>query len=559
MKKNYKILLFSLGILFLGSLNIQAQNTWINEIHYDNSGGDVGEFIEVVLENAGSYTLSDFTVTLYNGNNGSSYGTPKSLDEFTVGINTNNFTIFYYTFPSNGIQNGAPDGMALDYQGTLITGQFLSYEGTFTGVGGPADGVTSTDIGVAESSSTQIGESLQLSGSGSAYGDFTWQPPAAETPGLENNNQTLGGALDPEPDNYPTAFVADGSGLTIELTWTDAVGGQLPSGYVIIASDQNNIVAPVDGVALTDDGDLSDGTGVMNISYGVEFYAFKHLLSETTYYFEIYPYTNGGANIDYKNDGTPPATEANTDYAINVEYFEVDLGTWTEYSVIGDQVWHQDSYGGSTYAKVSGYSGGSNENEDWLISPSLNLDLYHDEVFNFSSAMNYTGNVLEVLYSDNYDGVSDPNSAVWMPLNAELSAGSWVWTGSGDVDLSGINGSNIYLAFKYTSTDSQSSTWEIDDILITGLPNVGINNPALNDIKVNVFPNPAFDEFNVTLPQDDIYKLDIYSLNGKVVKSALVQGSIFKTDISDLDKGVYFIRISSVNTKNISTKKLIVL
>ena len=52
-------------------------------------------------------------------------------------------------YPSNGIQNGSPDGIALvDASGAVM--QFLSYEGTLTAVGGPADGLTSTDIGVSE-------------------------------------------------------------------------------------------------------------------------------------------------------------------------------------------------------------------------------------------------------------------------------------------------------------------------------------------------------------------------------------------------------------------------
>jgi hypothetical protein len=58
--------------------------------------------------------------------------------------------------------------------------QFLSYEGTMTAKGGAADGMTSTDIGVSETSVT-TGYSLQLSGTGSNYGDFTWQNAAQNT------------------------------------------------------------------------------------------------------------------------------------------------------------------------------------------------------------------------------------------------------------------------------------------------------------------------------------------------------------------------------------------
>lgn len=187
MKKN---LLFITMFSFLW-ISLLGQNAWVNEVHYDNDLGDVGEFMEVVIENPGSYSLADFSIVLYNGNGGASYDT-KTLDLFTVGNTSGNFTFFSYTYPSNGIQNGAPDGFALSYQGTAISGQFLSYEGTFTAVDGPASGMTSTDIGVMEPGNTAVGQSLQLSGNGASYSDFVWNEPAAETPGALNNSQTFG-------------------------------------------------------------------------------------------------------------------------------------------------------------------------------------------------------------------------------------------------------------------------------------------------------------------------------------------------------------------------------
>ncbi|HEY9115564.1 MAG TPA: lamin tail domain-containing protein [Bacteroidales bacterium] len=187
MKKN---LLF-IAILSFFWLAVQGQNAYVNEIHYDNAGTDANEFVEVVVENPGTYALSDFAVVLYNGNGGASYDT-KTLDVFTVGNTSGNFTFYTYVYPSNGIQNGPPDGFALTYQGTVISGQFLSYEGTFTATSGPANGMTSVDIGVAELGTDAVGLSLQLSGTATAYSGFTWNAPATETPGALNNNQTFG-------------------------------------------------------------------------------------------------------------------------------------------------------------------------------------------------------------------------------------------------------------------------------------------------------------------------------------------------------------------------------
>ena len=75
--------------------------------------------------------------------------------------------------------------------------QFLSYEGSFEATDGPADGMVSDDIGVSESGSTPVGYSLQLTGTGSSYGDFSWAAAAANTFGAPNNTgQTFSGSGD---------------------------------------------------------------------------------------------------------------------------------------------------------------------------------------------------------------------------------------------------------------------------------------------------------------------------------------------------------------------------
>ena len=73
----------------------------------------------------------------------------------------NGFGTVVINYPVNGIQNGSPDGLALVGPGDAVM-QFLSYEGTLVAVGGPADGMTSTDIGVNEPYTTPVGQSLQL-------------------------------------------------------------------------------------------------------------------------------------------------------------------------------------------------------------------------------------------------------------------------------------------------------------------------------------------------------------------------------------------------------------
>lgn len=161
-----------------------GQDPWINEIHYDNSGTDSNEGIEIAAP-AGT-DLSCYNLVLYNGGTSTSYAT-INLSGIVPDEGCGYGTIW---FPIAPIQNGAPDGIALIDCGSSVI-QFLSYEGVLTATSGPANGMTSTDIGVSETSITGTTESLQLTGTGSSYGDFTWQSPSASSNGSLNVGQSI--------------------------------------------------------------------------------------------------------------------------------------------------------------------------------------------------------------------------------------------------------------------------------------------------------------------------------------------------------------------------------
>lgn len=173
-----------------------SSDVFINEFHYDNSGNDVGEFIEVVVGPA--FLGATPSIQLYNGNNGRSYGSRISLDEFTPGpSNTPGLPTLYFKEIS-GIQNGAPDGLALAIDG--VVREFLSYEGTFTAVDGIAAGMTSNPVGVAQGPSTPVGQqSISRTGSGKIAEEFEWQiQPGNHTPGEINIGQSFGASPEPQ-------------------------------------------------------------------------------------------------------------------------------------------------------------------------------------------------------------------------------------------------------------------------------------------------------------------------------------------------------------------------
>ncbi|RLD49227.1 MAG: hypothetical protein DRI88_00930 [Bacteroidetes bacterium] len=558
MKKIY------LTILFMGLfvLVIRAQNIWTNEFHYDNVSTDENEFIEVVLEDAGSYSLSDFAVTLYNGNNGESYDT-KTLDQFTMGDVEGDFTIYYYDYPSNGIQNGESDGIALSYQDVLIAGQFISYEGTLTAIGGPADGETSVDIGVSESG-VESDQSLQLSGTGDQYAAFTWQEPALNTKGQLNNNQTFGGYTpDPEPSNYPTAFAGAAQGMKINLTWTDATGEQLPAAYIVYGTTGDTFPVPEDGTPVTDDTDFSDGEVALNVPFGDEGCSFN-VDPNTSYSFTIYPYTNAGEYIDFKTDETAPVTDVmSANYiVVSSEEFSNALNTWswTPYDVNGDEEWvWEENYGNPPgSAKMSGHTDANYPNEDWLISPELDLHSYMEVFFSFDHARNFaTNDGLSVLVSSDYDGTSDPSvNGTWIDITNMFTFpenGTWVFSPAGEAEVVEHSGANTYFAFRYISTVEDAATWEVDNALVYGIISVGVE--EIMKENISVYPNPATDRLNIVCPLQG--QLRITNITGQVVLQKALNSGVNTVNVSAFEPGLYVVQFTG-EEGNTSTQKLMI-
>jgi hypothetical protein len=99
----------------------------VNEIHYDNVGVDTGEAVEV--DGPAGAALGGYLVVLYNGNGGTAYNTVTLSGSLPASCGARGVTTV--TYPQDGIQNGAPDGVAIiDATGVVL--DFVSYEGVFT-------------------------------------------------------------------------------------------------------------------------------------------------------------------------------------------------------------------------------------------------------------------------------------------------------------------------------------------------------------------------------------------------------------------------------------------
>ena len=352
---------------------------------------------------------------------------------------------------------------------------------------------------------------------------------------------------DPEPTNYPTNFAAFVNGTEVGLTWTDAVGGQLPHKYVVIAF-LGGVTVPTDGIA------IADSDMAKNVNYGAQFVEFDGLQGGNTYHFAIFPYTNSGANIDYKTDDGYPMVTVTTEFVETLlfEDFDEDLGVFTAYDMYGDQGWHQGTYQGTTYAVCNGYANQTyNENEDWLISPAISSNGYQDAILSFRTAMKFEGDPLQVKVSIDYDGQSEPTDFEWVDITDafDYSTGNYEWVESGEVNVysaMGYGGQNyhpdFYVAFVYKSSSEAASSWEIDYVKVVSYGAVSVEE---NNQTIGLYPNPAREQVSFTLESDA--QVSIFDMTGRKVSETNVAAGQAQLDVNELVNGVYFVNFRFAN------------
>jgi len=277
----------------------------------------------------------------------------------------------------------------------------------------------------------------------------------------------------------------------------------------------------------------------------------------TTVYYEVYAEDNEGGETtssEMSYTVTDPATST-LPYA---QPFDTDLGATYTYSVLGDtKEWQWDEFDGNGYASMNGYDSNETE-EDWLILPGFNLDEYSNEFMTFETWYNYgtdnENNYLKLLYSTDYEGIGDPTSATWTELTYNQPESSQTWASSGEIDLSGIDGSQVYIAFKYRYEDDMYRLWEVDNIVI--------EEQTPDPVLTVLVPNGGEvwelgSTQDITWSSDNLtgnVKIELVGDETTVITESTEDDGIYEWDIpSDLTPADnYIVRITSVDDEAIN-------
>jgi hypothetical protein len=310
---------------------------------------------------------------------------------------------------------------------------------------------------------------------------------------------TSGGSGDVTPPSLTTlsplnAATNVSQSPTLQLTFNETVQKGTGNIFIKLLSDNSTVQT----IAVTD--------AAVTINNTIATISINTLSANTGYYIEV----DAGAFEDlaandyagFTGNGTWSFTTGNiiNNYNFNTCSSALTDG-FTQFSVSGAQVWGCTTFGrnGSNGVQMNGFAGGPVNNEDWLISPALNLSAANGftvPLLSFYSRIAFNGPAPQLLVSTDYTS-GDPTTATWTVIDGRFPPMfADVWTLSDSINLGAFMQTNVHFAFRYTSgVTSGARRFTLDDINISNsatppLPSL-TTDTALVDFYQKDFGSPS--------------------------------------------------------------------
>ncbi|MCE9538020.1 MAG: T9SS type A sorting domain-containing protein [Bacteroidetes bacterium] len=174
------------------------------------------------------------------------------------------------------------------------------------------------------------------------------------------------------------------------------------------------------------------------------------------------------------------------------------------------------------------------------------------------------------------------NGATWCPVNVyffvgdyhppyygpgtPFFTGTWngwfetfIYLGDSNPDLGIETVDSVLFKFTFVSDgiNTNKEGWIIDDITYGTIALVGVNDIEEENNNFNIYPNPVNNKFTITITETGktYLQLKIVNILGEMVYQSLIENQKSEINISDLPKGVYFVKL--ISDKQIITKKII--
>ena len=166
---------------------------------------------------------------------------------------------------------------------------------------------------------------------------------------------------------------------------------------------------------------------------------------------------------NYKGDDTPVTP---SDVIASYDFTKGECGFTIEdvnNPLDNSNIWViTDTYGW----KGTAFKGNCYEADSYLLSPEIDLTGYESAKMNINQAVNFikTDNITDRLSVEvRCDGTATVLSGFTWP-----TGNNWTFVESGDISLNEFAGKKIRVAFRYTSTSTIASTWEIKKMTVSG-------------------------------------------------------------------------------------------
>ena len=186
------------------------------------------------------------------------------------------------------------------------------------------------------------------------------------------------------------------------------------------------------------------------------------------------------AEINGNSIGSDPAGGGGgeaTEYFNETLTTQASFNTFSAYSVTGEQEWYQNSSHLDYGAVMSGYANNTSyANEDWFVSPTIDLSASTTPILNFDHArgpassinVGVTEGYYTVWVTNDYITGEDPTQERWVELTGiNHGTAAWAFVNSGNLVIpEEFKTATCRIAFRYLSVDGASATWEVRNVVV---------------------------------------------------------------------------------------------
>ncbi|ALR31983.1 hypothetical protein ATE47_16300 [Chryseobacterium sp. IHB B 17019] len=191
--------------------------------------------------------------------------------------------------------------------------------------------------------------------------------------------------------------------------------------------------------------------------------------------------------------------------------------------------------------------GGVNANNDWLITPVVNLGATNNVLTLWVKALSPA--FIENYKIGVYTGTGTPTTASNFTIisgTAALTAPYAAWQ-QVTYDLNAYAGQNIRVGIQYMASDKYM--FMVDDVKITTGTALATNEVGTKTKSVSIYPNPTKGEINIKTDKK-IKSSTVVDMAGR----SLIKTNAEKSDLSLLPKGTYLMQVEFTDGTSSSEK-----